>query len=123
MIVKKERKTGHDCKEERKGSLSRKNRALQLYIHDPAEEEDVLFARQDKMKLPATTSAPERRRVTNLLARLNTILRRGNRYVRDFVTAGEIFAAEEPTDAVFVIDADRAPSDAPSRKYGAFTSK
>ena len=47
-------------------------------------------------------------------------LRDANSYVKDFVSAGEIFSTEEVTDAQFVIDPTAAPKDEHARKYNDF---
>lgn len=96
----------------------------QLYVHDPAASEtttlDLRFAR---LHVTASTSQAEVQRLKDLLTRAEAALRSCNPYVRDFVTAGEIFKAEEKAKRLvkctFVLNPDKAPRTADKRVYSA----
>ena len=94
----------------------------QLYVHDPAASDtttlDLRFARFEVSK---STSTAEAQRLKMLLTQLEAALRASNPYVRDFVTAGEIFKSEEKAGRVMkcqlVINPDKAPPTADKRVY------
>ena len=96
----------------------------QLYVHDPAASDtttlDLRFA---KLQVSKSTTVPEKRRLMELLTRLEAALRESNPYVRDFVTAGEIFkmeaAAGRMVTCQFVVNPDKAPPGRDKRVYSA----
>merc|ERR1711998_507068 len=89
----------------------------QLYVHDPSADDDIAEQRFRKMYLPKGTSKAKRERAVALLKELEGALKEVNSYVRDFVSAGEMFAKGEVTDAHFVIDPTQKPADAHERTY------
>ena len=94
----------------------------QLYINDPAANSDVVVdQRYARLRLPQSTSKPEQRRVKDLLRALTTALHECNPYIQDILTAGEIFEAEEVPCAIFVIDAQKAPTGRDKRTYSVLT--
>ena len=73
--------------------------------------------------MPTSASTVEKLRMFDLLKWLDPLLRRVNPYIQDYMTAAQIYASESPTTATFVIDADRAPTNAVTRQYGNFQSE
>lgn len=93
-------------------------RYAQLYVHDPAATSDtVAKQRYASLLLPKSTSRPEAARTKAVLDKLQTALRDCNGYVKDFLTAGEIFASEDAPQASFVINPDRCAPGADKRVY------
>jgi len=90
----------------------------QLYVHDPAAEDDeaVCRARHMPMYMKKGASNAEKTRVLELLGELQGVLKESNSYVKDFVHANEIYSQGEVTDAHFVIEATGKP-DADKRTY------
>ena len=94
----------------------------QLYVHDPAEPAaDEAARRYKQMRFPTSTSKAEAARIQAMLVELQTALRESNGYVRDFLTAAEVFEQDarrgDVTSAQFVINPDARPSDEHARKY------
>ncbi len=89
----------------------------QLYVHDPAAENDEAVRRYAHMYMDDKASAPEKTRALKLLTELQSAMRECNTYVQDFVTAGEIFAEGDVDDAHFVIEPKARPATAHKRTY------
>ena len=85
----------------------------QLYVFDPAA--DALGAAGGSgggMRRPTNAT-----RVAELVAECRAILRNENPWVRDCITAGEVFASEDVTPVRFVINPDERPADRHERSY------
>jgi len=89
----------------------------QLYVHDPAAENDEAVKRYGHMYMDGKASKPEKARVLKLLTELQSTMRQCNTYVQDFVTAGEIFSEGDVDDAHFVIEPKARPATAHKRTY------
>jgi hypothetical protein len=89
-------------------------------VHDPAEVDAVLEARYGHLNLARNTSEAQKERARVMLRSLEGVIRSVNPYVHDIMLAAEIFEEEAPTQARFMIDADRAPTTATTRQYGDF---
>ena len=91
----------------------------QLYVHDPTALDDVVSERFNHIPL-SRDDAKNPRVHGHLLAIVRALheeMFRVNPYASDFKMAADIFREQEVTNAVFVIDADKAPVDAPTRLY------
>ena len=87
----------------------------QLYVHDPTALDDVVSERFNHIPL-SRDDAKNPRVHGHLLAIVRALheeMFRVNPYASDFKMAADIFREQEVTNAVFVIDADKAPVDAP----------
>ena len=74
------------------GNPTETPRYAQLYVHDPAAEDDAtLDQRYAALLMPKTTSAADASKLKALLRDLQKALIECNGYVQDFLTAGEIF--------------------------------
>ena len=89
----------------------------QLYVHDPAAENDEAVKRYCHMYMDGKASKPEKARALKLLTELQSTMRQCNTYVQDFVTAGEIFSEGDVDDAHFVIEPKARPATAHKRTY------
>merc|ERR1711924_249313 len=99
----------------------KKKAFAQLYVHDPAAADDIAATRRDYMFLPKGTSKKKRALALELLRELQAELSSCNTYVRDLVSAGEIFRSEDVPERQFVIDADKRPEHAHERTYNEHT--
>ena len=97
-------------------------RYAQLYVNDPAANDDcIVNLRYARMLMPKNTSQPKMHACKELLMERMTVLQGCNRYVRDIVTAGELFAqlaaSEQMVQGSLIIDARKAPASMDKRTY------
>ena len=67
--------------------------------------------------MPASTSQQQKEKLIGVLTKLQADLAAANPYVKDFLTAAEVFKSEKTVDGEFVIDADARPADAHKGQY------
>ena len=96
----------------------------QLYVSDPAASNDVMVnVRFARMNLPEGISERQKERCRELLGVLTNELKRCNKYVRDIMTAGELFAQLDRDGQIqtgsLVIDHKKAPVNVDQRTYHA----
>ena len=88
-----------------------------VYVHDPSHPDEQAERRYAGMFMPKSTSNAKARKLTELLRELQDVLTDINPYVKDFLTAAEVFEQEDVANGSFVIDADQRPTDTHRGQY------
>jgi hypothetical protein len=86
----------------------------QLYVSDPSgQNTTTVQTRMTLLHLPKDILAVQKQGCINLLNDLPRVLQNANKYIRDFITAGEIMrSSDDIPERIFVIDNKKRAADA-----------
>lgn len=89
----------------------------QVYVIDPAYDEDEHSFRVANCRLPNNTTPRERTVVSELLRDMSAWLRQSNPFVQDFVSLMDLEARQALPERRIVINAERRPVGQHARRY------